>query len=148
MVFFRVLIGLFVLASCNSHKDITSNFKVKASAEHPGSEAKNLLDSDKSTAWNSGSNGQHWVEFALNESSNVSQIKLFFGGFPPSNFQYNVLVKTENSNNFEPVKVGTSYVRNLDSLTVPIDKSGVSNLRIVLNADSTWTNLVDIDILD
>jgi hypothetical protein len=145
---FLILATFTIIISCEKkQQNITSTFSVKSSSDYPGAEAKNLLDSNYTTIWNAGGTGQHWVEFSTNNPSDLSLVRFKIGAQPPSKYYYTVLVKDNSTGSYQNIISGNKLISTIDSFEIKIDKPNISSLKLVVESDSSWANVINVEII-
>ncbi len=141
-----IVITFFTSCKEKEHKDIVNLARTSSSKDYPGFESNKLVDQNTETYWNAGSNGQNWVDFHFEKSTDISKIKLKIGAVPPCTFKYDVLVKEDGGKDYTNIMSGSKYINSTDTIVSLVKKESVSNIKIILNTDSTWINIMNAEI--
>lgn len=138
---------LFISCGSNENKNILLGQKITSSSEYPESLASNLVDSNTTNnVWSNGKIGQDWIQVDFDKSYTIDTIFFDMSSVPAANCQVDVLIKN-NEEGFRNIYSSTKLISSGEHYLIAKKCDDVKSLKIVVKNDSSWSSLVNLNIL-
>jgi hypothetical protein len=138
--------SLLYIASCSPEiKEIQHEAKITSSSDYENNIAKNLIDNDSISYWNSGGYGQKWIELNFQKPYDIDTIK-FKNSYTSSNTSsYDVLTKNEGEE-YQNIFSKTEFIEAGKTIVISKKCNNIISIKIVLKNDSSWVALNNVKI--
>jgi hypothetical protein len=145
--FILLLIALGLLSCENEQKNLIFESIATADASYQDYTPDKLTDTLLQTMWNSGSRGQHWINFNYKHAIDVSKIGFVINVDTTCIMDYTILAKLEGATDYSNLETKNILTKDLDSFIVNTELKNVSDVKIVLTNNTTWPCIRSVQII-
>lgn len=145
----NLLLLVFLIISCGNKENtnILIGQKIMSSSEYSQSPASSLVDSNlTNNVWSNGKVGQDWIQIDFNKTYTLDTIFFDMSSVPAANCQVDVLVKS-NGTEFVNIYSSNKLISSGEHYLISKKCDDVESLKIVVKNDSSWSNIVNLNIL-